>query len=290
MPPASIPEAEPKETAEKPKEKIMEREKKIEKVMPVQKPEVVQKPEKSQGPDASSVAIWHLSSEAVRKPMQKVLKTGAFLALPPVGATLWLGDKLAQRTVSKVPKVGELYSVPRSALDAVGTKFVNVTASTITTPVLPLDIARDVAQGALGMVKEEHTKNALGRVVAKASEGLGTMLKWGYEKGSWLLGQTKEKGEKAIEATAKLLFGAARIPYDLTHGALDKAVSGTKFAMINGPVSFLTSAATLITLGAAGAWLYGGASAVQAYFGLFPKAIGYLKMAWYGLQGKMPIP
>ncbi|MFH1444430.1 MAG: hypothetical protein ABIG34_03500 [Candidatus Peregrinibacteria bacterium] len=251
-------------------------------------PVVAPKDQERVQPGANS-AIWRVTHDTVRRPLGNLLFWGAVAANPVAAGTLYIGDKLARATVSKIPGIGQMYEIPRAVVTGGASKSLDVLAGTVSAPVSgALIVGHNIKQGLTGEVTEEEKGNRLARAVEYVSERVGGALKWTKETGikGLKMGMNFLKG--TIEAAMQLVVGTATIPFLTTQKVLAGSLKGG-WSVLTKPISTVTSVGALVALGAGAAYLGWGAAGVQTYFGMFPKAWSYVVQGWNFIRG-VPIP
>lgn len=203
-----------------------------------------------------SASLWRTSRETVREPMGKVFKYGA-IAAAPVPALAILGlDKIARNTISRIPVIGSVYEIPRAIITSTATQVRDVLAGAVTLPALPLDVAGNVIQGLSGKTKSEE-KGLFGRMIEKTAEKIGGAGHWVLDKVKYLGGKGIEATKWSFETLIHAIAGAFSVPYHIAKGALGGVLKTGKSAIAVGPLSVVSSIATVGILTYAGAYAFG---------------------------------
>jgi len=233
------------------------------------------------GSEQQGPSMFHQTRDAIRGKVGKVLLAGAFLANPVVGATLYLGDKVARKTISKVPVVGQVYEQPRKLVVGAANVVREGVTSTIAAPAFVADRVQDVYQGITG-IETTEARTIIGKVVEQGTEFIGGSIKFAAEKGKWLVEKSADVGQKAIEMVLKTVGSMLSIPYNMVHGAVDRVAKGSKWAAAAGPTGIFTSALTTALIGW-GVWTWGAGFSSASYWpwlgGIISKAFGAARTA-----------
>jgi len=203
-----------------------------------------------------SATLWRTSREAVREPLGKVFKYGAIAAAPIPAAAIWGLDKIARNTISRIPVVGNIYEIPRSIITSTATQVRDLLAGAITLPALPLDVAGNVIQGLSGKTKREE-KGFIGRTMELIPEKIGKAGHWVLDKAKYLGGKGVEATKWSFDTLIHAIAGAFSIPYHITKGALGGVMKTGKTALAVGPLSAISSIATVGILTYVGAYAFG---------------------------------
>lgn len=189
-------------------------------------------------------AVWDISKNWVRPKLWRALQIGSVLAVPHLAATAYIGKQIADRTIAKVPVVGEAYTSAANGVINTARYTSDKIASVLTSPAIAIDSAENLYEGLTGNIQIE-SKKGIGRAIEYTIQAIGTVGRESVKLPFRALGLLRKAlGEVKLE-------NIVSIP--------GKLVDGYAKALANHPI--LTLGATAIGAGAIGTYGFAGAGA-----------------------------
>jgi len=216
------------------------------------------------------LAYWHIANEKVRGPLGKLFLAGAIAINPIVAGTVYVGDKIARKTISKVPVVREVYEKPRAALVGTGTFVRDAMSQVLTSPVAAIDIVEDIHE-VYTNTRRKESPTGLGRIREFITERLALVAKGATDMLKSLGGKGLEAAKTTLTTIASICAAPFKASYNISHEAL-------------GHVPYVSHASKILSVPIAigGGLLagYGGA----AMLGMTEQYVSLLKYVWSLIQ------
>jgi len=149
-------------------------------------------------------SLWSISNDHVRGPLQSLFHVGLFTANPVAYGTVWGIDKIAQKTISRIPILGQVYEKPRQIVRGTAAKIRDIVSATVTSPIHGVDFAENVYERFTGNIQKE----AVGK--------FEKVLEWAEDKAAWLTKETLNlipKGANAVQKIAEFTFNLLGMPF-----------------------------------------------------------------------------
>ena len=196
--------------------------------------------ERQQG--QSIFRIQQASYQKVRGPLGKLLLGGAMVAMPLPAVGLYVGKKIADKTISKVPGVGDvLYNKPMGLVEKAADKTRNAIATAVTAPAAALDATRWAGKGLHWVA--DHTIFELYRDLKKAINH-----RFNFAEGTNLLASIMIGIKATLKAITiypfKLIDAVSTAALKKPLATLATVIAG--YAFLSAPAAFIQGAGTLI--------------------------------------------